>query len=81
MVQSVAEAECGTTFSAAHDVSTPTVIFLDLTMPGTDGIELLRDLAKTEFSGSVILVSGRMSGFSAQPSGSIECSDWICQLH
>ena len=36
----------------------PDVIFCDLNMPGMDGVELIRYLARRQFSGGVVLVSG-----------------------
>ena len=36
----------------------PTLIVMDLQMPGTDGIELLRDLALNQCTASIILASG-----------------------
>lgn len=56
---SVSEAECSATFSAALEATTPSVIFLDLTMPETDGIELLHELASRKFEGPIILASGQ----------------------
>jgi EAL domain-containing protein (putative c-di-GMP-specific phosphodiesterase class I) len=36
----------------------PTVIMLDLNMPGADGIELLRDLAETKSAARILIASG-----------------------
>jgi CheY-like chemotaxis protein len=36
----------------------PTVIVLDIIMPGLDGIEIITWLAKTGFEGRVVLISG-----------------------
>jgi DNA-binding response OmpR family regulator len=55
----VLEAECPSSMSAALEGSTPTLILLDLTLPEADGLELLRDLARVEFSGPIILASGQ----------------------
>ncbi|MGA8402752.1 MAG: EAL domain-containing response regulator [Stellaceae bacterium] len=45
-------------FTEKARVWCPTVLMLDLGMPGTDGIELLRDLAADQCAGHVILMSG-----------------------
>src|SRR5580698_5086400 len=42
--------------SGTHDVVD--LIFLDINMPGMDGIEFIRRLVQCEYGGSVILVSG-----------------------
>ena len=36
----------------------PHVVALDLGMPGTDGVELLRFLAEEKFEGPVVIISG-----------------------
>lgn len=36
----------------------PSIIMLDLRMPGTDGVEILRELAKMSCQASIILISG-----------------------
>ena len=36
----------------------PTVIVLDIIMPGLDGIEIITWLAKTGFEGRIVLISG-----------------------
>lgn len=36
----------------------PTVLVLDIIMPGLDGIEIITWLANTEYSGRVVLISG-----------------------
>lgn len=40
------------------DVSGFNVIFLDLMMPGKDGIEVIRELSQLDFKGTLILMSG-----------------------
>lgn len=42
----------------AHWSSHTDVIFLDINMPGMDGIEFIRELVKRGFCGGVVLVSG-----------------------
>ena len=52
--------------SVAHDgrhlatllASNPEVLLLDLAMPHVDGVEVIRQLAKTGFAGSLVLISG-----------------------
>jgi EAL domain-containing protein (putative c-di-GMP-specific phosphodiesterase class I)/ActR/RegA family two-component response regulator len=46
-------------FTAIYDQFQPTAILLDLTMPETDGIEFLRNLAKRSCKAPVLLVSGQ----------------------
>ena len=45
-------------FSGAVEEFRPTAIILDLNMPGSDGIELLRHLAKQESEAQVLVISG-----------------------
>lgn len=59
MGYAVAEAANETAFTEAYAALDPTAILLDLTMPGTDGVEFLRSLAKTGCEAPVILVSGQ----------------------
>jgi len=47
-----------TAFAEKARVWCPTVLMLDLGMPGTDGIQLLRGLAADQCAGHVILMSG-----------------------
>lgn len=54
------------TFEAAHtpltllgaDVTAADVILLDLAMPDTDGMEFIQQLARMEYPGTVIFISG-----------------------
>lgn len=55
----VAEAGDAVTFARAYDELRPTVILLDLTMPETDGVELLRNLANRDCAAPVLLASGQ----------------------
>ena len=45
-------------FAPLYHASRPNVVILDLVMPGTDGIELLRFLAKQRSSARILLMSG-----------------------
>jgi EAL domain-containing protein (putative c-di-GMP-specific phosphodiesterase class I) len=45
-------------FAEKARVWSPTVLMLDLGMPGTDGVQILRGLAADDCSGHVILMSG-----------------------
>jgi EAL domain-containing protein (putative c-di-GMP-specific phosphodiesterase class I)/DNA-binding NarL/FixJ family response regulator len=45
--------------SGTHDVVD--LIFLDINMPGMDGVEFIRQLVQCQYGGSVILVSGENS--------------------
>jgi EAL domain-containing protein (putative c-di-GMP-specific phosphodiesterase class I)/ActR/RegA family two-component response regulator len=53
--------ECGDyeTFAAVYSEFGPTVILLDLSMPGRDGIEFLRELDKRKCSAPILLTSGQ----------------------
>jgi len=46
-------------FADAYARLDPSVILLDLTMPDTDGIELLRELSKLDCKAPIILASGK----------------------
>ena len=43
------------------------LIFLDINMPGMDGIEFIRQLVERHYSGSVILVSGEAGRQTSTP--------------
>ena len=45
-------------FRAQFIALRPAVVALDLGMPGSDGVELLRFLAEREFNGPVLIISG-----------------------
>lgn len=55
----IADAEGSSDFLSAYDSIQPTAILLDLTLPGTDGVELLRELAERACTAAVILASGQ----------------------
>ena len=45
-------------FEQALDQIKPTVIFLDMTMPGRDGMALIGSLASSSYPGKVVIMSG-----------------------
>ena len=45
-------------FRSEYLAQRPAVVALDLGMPGSDGVELLRFLADQRFSGPVLIISG-----------------------
>ena len=45
-------------FEQALDQIKPTVIFLDMTMPGRDGMALIGSLASSNYPGKVVIMSG-----------------------
>ena len=45
-------------FEQALDQINPTVIFLDMTMPGRDGMALIGSLASSNYPGKVVIMSG-----------------------
>lgn len=45
-------------FRSQFDAQKPAFVALDLGMPGSDGIELLRFLADRDFTGPVLIISG-----------------------
>jgi DNA-binding response OmpR family regulator len=45
-------------FEHALDQIKPTVIFLDMTMPGRDGMALIGSLASSNYPGKVVIMSG-----------------------
>ena len=55
----VAEASDARQFDQVYEAFDPDLIVLDLGMPGTDGVELLRRLAADHAQCGVILISGR----------------------
>ncbi len=48
----------GEAFKRCHEECKPTVVLLDVIMPGVDGIELVRWLAERESTARLIVVSG-----------------------
>ena len=55
---SVSATEHAAEFKSLYDASRPDVIILDLAIPGTDGVELLRFLADKESQAQVLIISG-----------------------
>ena len=55
----VAEAGDFADFATAYEELRPSVIVLDLTMPGADGVDFLRDLADRGCTAPILLVSGQ----------------------
>ncbi len=47
-----------THFKEVYGVFYPTVIVLDVVMPETDGIELVKWLAKRQYQGKLVIVTG-----------------------
>ena len=45
-------------FMAAYEAVSPDIIILDLTMPGTDGFELIKYLSERSSSATVFIMSG-----------------------
>lgn len=45
-------------FEKALETLSPAIIFLDVTMPGRDGLELIGHLAARNYPGKVIIMSG-----------------------
>lgn len=45
-------------FRAQFTAESPSLVALDLGMPGSDGVELLRFLADHQFEGPVLIISG-----------------------
>ena len=61
-VQIVAEAGDGPTAVAAATSFTPELAVIDLDLPGTDGVDVLRSLRDQGFRGLVVVVSERADG-------------------
>lgn len=62
-------------FEQALDQIKPTVIFLDMTMPGRDGMALIGSLASSNYPGRVVIMSG--SDLSAVKTRSTEIRSLI----
>jgi DNA-binding response OmpR family regulator len=62
-------------FEQALDQIKPTVIFLDMTMPGRDGMALIGSLASSSYPGKVVIMSG--SDLSAVKTRSTEIRSLI----
>lgn len=45
-------------FRARYELETPDAVLLDLSLPGCDGVELLRFLAERESKAAILIVSG-----------------------
>lgn len=58
----VTTADSAEEFKTVFDEIKPAVIILDLTMPGTDGIELLNYLAEARTRSRILIVSGYDEG-------------------
>jgi CheY-like chemotaxis protein len=62
-------------FEDALGTIDPTLVFLDLSMPGRDGIELMAQLATRNYAGKIVVMSGsderlmQMSGTIAKARG------------
>ncbi len=53
-----------TQFKEAFGAFEPTVIVLDVVMPGTDGIELVNWLAEQQYQGRLVIVTGFMPRYA-----------------
>ena len=67
----------------------PALVALDLGMPGSDGVELLRFLAEQGFAGPVLIISGGMdpvtgpdwsAEVAAHLPNSQQCADLVCRI-
>ncbi len=57
-----------THFKEAYGDFEPTVIVLDVVMPGTDGIELVNWLADRHYQGKLVIVTGFMPRYAEMAS-------------
>lgn len=55
----------GKDFKDAYQRFDPTVIMLDMVMPGIDGVELVYWLADEGFSGKLIVITGYSAGYAS----------------
>ncbi len=65
----VTTAHSGTEFYAAYEAARANAILLDITMPDTDGIELLGFLAQDKATARIVIISGADSSLIRSAGG------------